>query len=68
MSPCREHSELKRVLSKLCHRSIFDDDEVQQYYVTLASLIGAWLSERIRLETSPVKNHVRAKGPLYRVQ
>jgi hypothetical protein len=37
-------------------QNIFDDDEVQQYYMTLASLIGAWLSERIRLETSAVKN------------
>jgi hypothetical protein len=56
MSPSREESELKRVLSKLCAGNVFDDDEVHQYYMTLASLIGGWLSERIRLETSPVKN------------
>jgi hypothetical protein len=56
MSPCREESELKRVLSELCRGDIFDDAAVHQHYLMLASLIGAWLSERVRLETSPVKN------------
>jgi hypothetical protein len=56
MSPCREESELKRVLSDLCRGDIFDDAAVHQHYLMLASLIGAWLSERVRLETSPVKN------------
>jgi hypothetical protein len=56
MTPCREESELKRVLSELCRGSIFDDAAVHQYYMTLASLIGGWLSERARLETVPVKN------------
>lgn len=56
MSPCRERSELKHVLSELCRGKVFDDVEVQQYYLRLASLIGGWLSEQARLETSPVKN------------
>jgi hypothetical protein len=55
MTPCREQSELKRVLSELCPETIFDDDAVYQFYMTLASLIGGWLSEKARLETSPVK-------------
>jgi hypothetical protein len=56
MTPCREESELKCVLSELCPGTIFDDDAVHQLYTTLASLIGGWLSEQARLETSPVKN------------
>jgi len=60
MSPCREESELKRVLSALCCGNIFDDTAVHEYYMTLASLIGSWLSERVRLETSPVKNALLA--------
>jgi hypothetical protein len=44
------------VLSELCRGSIFDDAAVHHYYMTLASLIGGWLSERARLETVPVKN------------
>ena len=55
MTPCREESELKHVLSELCSRTTFDDDAVHEYYVKLASLIGGWLSEMGRLETSPVK-------------
>jgi hypothetical protein len=49
MTPCREESELKRVLSELCRGSIFDDAAGHQYYMTRASLIGGWLSERARL-------------------
>jgi hypothetical protein len=56
MTPCREESELKCVLSELCPGTIFDDDAVHQLYTTLASLVGGWLSEQARLETSPVKN------------
>ena len=56
MTPCREESELKCVLSELCPGTIFNDDAVHQLYTTLASLIGGWLSEQARLETSPVKN------------
>jgi hypothetical protein len=56
MTPCREDSELKCVLSELCPGTILDDDAVHQLYMTLASLIGSWLSEQARLETSPVKN------------
>ena len=56
MTPCREESELKHVLSELCSGTTFDDDAVHEYYVKLASLIGGWLSEIGRLETSPVKN------------
>ncbi len=55
MTPCRE-SELERVLSELCPGTNFEDAAVHQYYMTLASLIGGWLSEQARLETSPVKN------------
>jgi hypothetical protein len=35
---------------------IFSDASVHEYYMTLASLIGGWLSEQARLETSLVKN------------
>jgi len=56
MIPFREESELKRVLSELCPGTIFDDVAIHQHYMTLASLIGSWLSEQARLETSPVKN------------
>jgi hypothetical protein len=55
MTPCREESELGRVLSKLCPGITFDEAIVHKYYMTLASLIGGWLSEHGRLETSPVK-------------
>jgi hypothetical protein len=55
MTPCREESELKR-FSELCSGTTFDDAVVHEYYVKLASLIGGWLSELGRLETSPVKN------------
>ena len=54
--PYREESELKRALSELCPGTIFDDAAVHQHYMTLASLIGGWLSEQARLETLPVKN------------
>jgi hypothetical protein len=40
VAPCREESELKHVLSKLCPARTFDDDAVHEYYVKLASLIG----------------------------
>jgi hypothetical protein len=66
MTPCREESELKRVLSELCRGSIFDDAAVHQYYMKLASLIGGWLSERARLETVPVKNALVRKGVVAR--
>jgi len=56
MTPCREESELKRVISKLCPGTISSDAFLHDYYMTLASLIGGWLSEQARLETSPVKN------------
>ncbi len=56
MVPCRQELELKRVLSELCPDTIFDDAVVNRHYLTLASLIGGWLAERSRLETSPVKN------------
>jgi hypothetical protein len=56
MTPCREESELTSVLSELCPGTIFDNDAVHRLYLTLASLIGGWLSEQARLETSPVKN------------
>ena len=55
MTPCREESELGRVLSELCPGITFDEAIVHKYYMTLASLIGGWLSEQGRLETSPVK-------------
>jgi hypothetical protein len=55
MTPCRNESELKRVLSKLCPANTFDDDVAHAYYVKLASLIGGWLSGMGRLEASPVK-------------
>jgi hypothetical protein len=55
MTPCRQESELGRVLSELCPGITFDEAVVHNYYVTLASLIGGWLSEQGRLETSPVK-------------
>jgi hypothetical protein len=55
MTPCRNESELKRVLSKLCPANTFDDDVVHAYYVKLASLIGGGLSGMGRLEASPVK-------------
>jgi hypothetical protein len=55
MTPCREKSELGRALSELCPGITFDEATVHKYYMTMASLIGAWLSERGRLETLPVK-------------
>ena len=55
MSPSREESELKRVLCELTEGHDFDDQNVDQYYLTLASIIGGWLSELARLETEPVK-------------
>jgi hypothetical protein len=55
MTPCREESELGRVLSELCPGITFDEAIVHKYYMTLASLIGGWLSEQGRLETLPVK-------------
>jgi hypothetical protein len=55
MTPCREETELGRVLSELCPGIAFDEAVVHHYYVTLASLIGGWLSEQGRLETSPLK-------------
>jgi len=60
MTPYREESELKHVLSKLCPAHTFNDDAVHEYYVKLASLIGGWLSELGRLETSPVKKTLLA--------
>jgi len=56
MTPCRKEAELKRVFSELCPGTIFEDAAVHQHYMTLASLIGGWLSEQSRLETSPVKS------------
>jgi hypothetical protein len=56
MTPCREEPDLQRILSELCPGTIFNDASVHQYYMTLASLIGGWLSEQGRLETSLVKN------------
>jgi hypothetical protein len=50
MTPCREESELGRVLSELCPGITFDEAIVHKYYMTLASLIGGWLSEQGRLE------------------
>jgi len=55
-TPCREESDLRRVLSELCPKTTFNNAFVHEYYLTLASLIGDWLSEQARLETSPVKN------------
>jgi hypothetical protein len=55
MTPCREESELGRVLSELCRGITFDEAIIHTYYMALASLIGGWLSEQERLETSPVK-------------
>jgi len=55
MTPCRDKSELKEVLSELCPETTFDDATLDKYYMTLASLIGGWLSEQGRLETAPVK-------------
>jgi hypothetical protein len=55
MTPCREETELGRVLSELCPGITFDEALVHKYYMTLASLIGGWLSEQGRLETLPVK-------------
>src|SRR5271167_1400129 len=60
VTPCREESELKHVLSRLCPASTFGDDAVHKHYVKLASLIGGWLSEMGRLETSPVKKTLLA--------
>jgi len=56
MTPCREEPDLQHVLSELCPETIFSEASVHKYYMTLASLIGGWLSEQARLETSPVKN------------
>jgi len=56
MTPCREKPNLQHVLSKLCPETNFSDASVHNYYMTLGSLIGGWLSEQARLETSPVKN------------
>jgi hypothetical protein len=55
MTPCRDKSELKQVLAELCPETTFDDATLDKYYMTLASLIGSWLSEQGRLETEPVK-------------
>lgn len=55
MTPCRDKSELKQVLSELCPETTFDDATLDKYYMTLASLIGSWVSEQGRLETAPVK-------------
>jgi len=56
MTPCRGESELKGVLTKVCPDALLEDSTVHHYYMMLASLIGGWLSEQSRLETSPVKN------------
>jgi len=56
MTPCRDESELKGVLTKLCPDALLDDATVHHHYMILASLIGGWLSEQSRLETAPVKN------------
>jgi hypothetical protein len=55
MTPRRDKSKLKQVLTELCPETTFDDATVDRYYMTLASLIGSWLSEQGRLETEPVK-------------
>lgn len=55
MTPCRDKSELKQVLSELCPETTFDDATIDKYYMTLVSLLGSWLSEQGRLETAPVK-------------
>jgi hypothetical protein len=55
MTPCREESDLQRVLFELCSGRTFSSALVNEYYMMLASLIGGWLSEQARLEASPVK-------------
>jgi hypothetical protein len=55
MTPCRDQAELKGALSELCGGMTFEDVVVHEYYVQLALLIGEWLAEQARLETSPVK-------------
>ena len=55
MTPSREASELKSILCDLTEGHDFDDQSVHQYYLTLASIIGDWLSERGRLKTEPIK-------------
>jgi hypothetical protein len=55
MTPCRDEAELKGALSELCGGMTFDNVVVDEYYMQLALLIGEWMSEKARLETSPVK-------------
>jgi hypothetical protein len=55
MTPSRPESELKRILSDLTHGHQFDDHSVHQYYLTLSSIIGGWLSEQGQLESGSVK-------------
>jgi len=55
MTPCRGETELKGVLRELAPGHDFDKSTVHECYLNLASLIGAWQSERLRLSAELIR-------------
>jgi len=54
VSPLRDEEELKRVLSDLRVDHVLSPAAVHEIYLSLASIIGQWMSEQQRLEVSSV--------------
>jgi hypothetical protein len=59
-APYRTIGELKRALLELCNGHDFDDNSAEQYHVTLARIIGDWLSGEGRLKAAPVASALRS--------
>ena len=62
VSPWRDQTELRQVLSDLCGGYAFDDVSIQKYYFALSGIIDAWWSEKERLEAEPVAKLLRASA------
>ena len=52
VTPCRTQTELSACLADLGLGDSFDDAGVKQLYMTLGRIVGQWIAEKGRLESS----------------
>jgi hypothetical protein len=61
-TPKLGEEELKRVLAELGAAAVFDDAAVQDLYIKLAAIHGAWLAEQQAKQVSAVASALRRAG------
>jgi hypothetical protein len=61
-TPAQSKGELREVLGKLGVIAAFSDADVDQLYMAIGQIFGAWLAEQEALQVTPVANALRTVG------